>query len=143
MFALYQITLRLIACQERARSKATVDEVLEGEPHMCTGRSVAQDSRPYRTFKVDARADNDSRGRKRMHDDVDAERTNWSNLLLWSQIENAAYDVGWRMSPVEIVKLLSSAIPLILLHSHLKFSDGGLSGRSWVCLAGSPVFSNA
>ena len=112
MFALYQITLRLIACQECAHSKATVDEVLEDEPRMCTGRSVAQDSHPYRTFKVNAHADNDPCRHKHRHDDVDAERINWSNSLLWSQIENAAHDVGWRMSPVEIVKLLKRCNPL-------------------------------
>ncbi|KAI0317238.1 hypothetical protein OF83DRAFT_1172146 [Amylostereum chailletii] len=83
-----------------AASALSIDAVLgqgDSDPSSSlddTIASVAERSRPYRTFKVDQRATRDTRGRKRKHEDTCAEKVNWTNSLLWDQIVAAGRMAG-------------------------------------------------
>lgn len=68
-------------------------------------------SQPHRLFVEKASVDHDTRGRKCKHVAKDAKTTNWVNLLLWTQIENAACQVGPSMQPLAIIKLLKARNP--------------------------------
>jgi hypothetical protein len=75
--------------------------------------SKAEKSRPYRAFKqkqkVQAHAAQPNP--RPVKEQKDAVYMNWFTDFLWSQIEAAAKDVGWKMSASAIVKLLNSRNP--------------------------------
>jgi hypothetical protein len=52
--------------------------------------SVAEDSRPRRQYKEDARKWKKPAGRKRKHEQKVSRYTNWFSPFLWRQIEIAA-----------------------------------------------------
>ncbi|KAI0308595.1 hypothetical protein OF83DRAFT_219369, partial [Amylostereum chailletii] len=68
-------------------------------------------SRPHRAFKIEQRATKDNRGRKRKHEDKQAQTSNWTNSLLFEQIIRAGREAGPRMRPTEIVKILQRRNP--------------------------------
>ena len=55
---------------------------------------VAEESRPRRNYKEDARKRNKPCGRKRLHEPTKSKLTNWFSPFLWSQIETAAEQAG-------------------------------------------------
>lgn len=64
-------------------------------------------------MKEEKRANRASCGRKRKHPPVEAERTNWFSPFLFTQIDAAAKQVGWQMSPAAIVDLLQKRDPVV------------------------------
>lgn len=73
---------------------------------------TAQVSRPRRHFRIVEQSGRDSRGRKREHEDTAAVRVNWTNKLLWTQIELAARECGPLMPPRDIVRALRNRNPV-------------------------------
>ncbi|KAJ7759792.1 hypothetical protein DFH07DRAFT_772123 [Mycena maculata] len=114
--------------KQRSRAKQRAEKVAAGwEPQKCgrkrklveledvdqgssaSSSKLAEDSRPRRQFQEDSRKDNKPQGRKRLPQNkpIDAEKVNWQNPLLWSQIELAALKSGSGLSgwsPSEIVR---------------------------------------
>jgi hypothetical protein len=65
---------------------------------------VAEESRPQRNYKENARKRNKPCGRKRLHGPTKSKLTNWFSPFLWSQIETAAEQAGKPWSPREITR---------------------------------------
>jgi hypothetical protein len=65
---------------------------------------VAEESRPQRNYKENARKRNKPCGRKRLHGPTKSKLTNWFSPFLWSQIETAAEQAGKPWSPREITQ---------------------------------------
>lgn len=76
--------------------------------------TIAEASRPHRAFR-EAQHKEDSCGRKRKAENrlTDAVRTNWQHPLLWTQIQAAALEAGYGMSPLTIATLLKRKNPAL------------------------------
>ena len=73
--------------------------------------SIAEDSRPRRQYKEDARETRKLTGRRRIHDYKTSKHVNWQSPFLWSQIEDAARRAGQPWSPRTITKEAKKANP--------------------------------
>lgn len=79
-----------------------------------SGLSVAELTRPYRTFKEkQRRMKKHPQGRKQIHGPRPTTYHNWHTPFLWNQIVRAAShpSVGWKMSSSQIVSLLKQRDP--------------------------------
>jgi len=65
---------------------------------------LAEISRPRRQFKEDEKKKNKPAGRKRMNDQQKAQRMNWHQPFIWSDIEEATRRAGKPWQPRAIMK---------------------------------------
>jgi hypothetical protein len=86
----------------------------EDRPTKRSRHSVAEMTRPHRSFKEEARRENKKpQGQKRKHEPRDAKYHNWHTPFFWIQIVAAAKNpaVGWEMSSTKIVQILQKKDP--------------------------------
>jgi hypothetical protein len=68
----------------------TFNNILHDDALPSTTSMIAEQLRPYRSFKESNRPDLTGPGRKCLRRAVPATRVNWQNPLLWPMIERAA-----------------------------------------------------